>query len=133
MWIYLRGAIFVALIVGAARCGYRVAINVYDVLSFQLVIYKGILQAQVTVADTYGQVQEWFQQAINYLGLGEEVMESGKSEVLLDDRVTLYADKLRKFSNIVGILVSLLVFKIGFDIVFGLKKILQRIQSFILE
>lgn len=133
MWKYLRVLLLVALLLASIRAGYRVATNLFALLDFQIALYKIIIQTQSSVTATRDSVQQGIGEAANFFWLGDGSPSSGKSELLVADRVASYSQQLRKISNIFGCLTAVLVFKVGFDILFWVKTLWRRIQAFILE
>ena len=131
----VRILILCILIGGAVRIARITTQAVFDLLSFQITMYKYLLSAQAQVADIGSEAKEFLGTASERLGLNDPA--AGNSEEVQlranENKLAGLHTKLRRFALIVGSIVGLLVFKISFDIVFGVKNWLNKFRTFIGE
>lgn len=105
----------------------------YDLLDFQVTLYKHLITTQQQIGNVKNTVSESFNALLTTFWWGNE----GKAALLwsdvflVADRVSAFSSKLKIITLVISSLVGVCVRKMLFDTLFGIKTLLQQLNSFI--
>lgn len=134
VWKSIRFFILLVMTVSVVRSTREVYTTVYQLLDFQIALYKYLLITQNHISDIKTTASSWIQSLLNFLWAGNE----GKSELLntstlpwIEEQVSSFANKLKLISGIISWIVWLVLWKLLFDMIVWVKLLIARIKLFI--
>lgn len=136
-----RTIILIGITLFAARITRHTQRTVYSVLAFQISGYELVLETKQSVQWISNTAKKTLDETASLLQWLLQENAPGKSEKLNNDtqqqpiQQTLdnFRSKLVRTSWIVACVVGIIVRKMLFDIVFGLKTVIMRLNKFIIE
>jgi hypothetical protein len=134
-WKAGRFALLILLTLFAIWCGWWIYHTLYELLDFQLTLYTYLINVQEQVGQVKTTAQSSWSSLLDFVGAGND----GKAEQLgtimpsNEERLQAATKKLRLICWVISVLCSVFLRKICFDIAWGVKGMLVRVQSFVLE
>jgi hypothetical protein len=135
IWIGIRVSIIVLLTIGVVRSSVWIYHTIYDLLDFQITLYRYLLSTQESISNIKTTASwSWnsFMQSI-------WVWSEGKAELLTQNSISVnqqlatFTNKIELISALISGVIGLLLWKLLFDSIFGIKSLISRIVSFIHE
>lgn len=135
IWIGIRVSIIVLLTIGVIRCSIWIYHSVYDLLDFQITLYRYLLSTQESISNIKTTASWSWNSFMQTIWIGS----AGKAELLpenifsFDQQLATFTNKIELISALISWAVGLLLWKILFDTIFGIKSLISRIVWFIRE
>lgn len=135
LWKTIRLLIIVCITWFVVWCSRWVYITLYDLLDFQITLYTYLLATQDTLTEVKSTVSWTWNSFLHQIWAWNQ----GKAELLpssqrsLDEQVAAFANKLQLISGIISAIVGMFLWKILFDMVFGIKSLMMRLTAFVNE
>ena len=131
--------IILAITTTAARTARQTQRIVYSVLSFQVNGYELLLETRQGMQGLTNTVKSKVNDAKSLLNTLFDESRPGKAEFINDNNKTLaekiaeFRTKIVRISRVIACVLGIFVWKILFDVVFGLKTLRLRLKSFVLQ
>jgi hypothetical protein len=125
-----RSILLLAIIGIAVRAGWWSYQSITDLLSFQITLYEWILQAQYKLAEGQQELQGVRDNAMEFLGKEQHATDL-PTENTIEEQLAVWKKKIHMLALSISSIIGIIVFKICFDIAFGIKSLIRNIKDFV--
>ena len=135
LWIGIRVSITILLTIRVIRCSIWIYQTVYDLLDFQITLYQYLLSTQESISNIKTTASWTWNSFMQHIWLGSEWKAEflGRSTSSIDQQVTMFTNKIQLISATISGVVGIFLWKLLFDLLFGIKSLLRRVVLFIRE
>lgn len=127
---WFRIAILLLILGIAGRAGWWCYQSLVSLLSFQIHLYERLLQTQQTLAESKHELQGIRESALSLFWNEQHATTLPPADTFAE-HIQLRTTKIHTIAFSLSSLMSILIFKVLFDIVFSMKKIIRDINDFV--